>query len=58
MIKFSSRLRSRLDLLTSLNVVKLRLWGGIILRGRWGGLHPSTRLSGGSELRGGLVGPN
>lgn len=45
-------------MLTSLDVIELRLWGGIVLRRRWGGLDPSPGLSGGPELRAGLAGPN
>lgn len=45
-------------LLTSLYVIELRLWGGIILRRRRGGLDPCAGLSRGPELRAGLAGPN
>lgn len=44
--------------LTSLDVVELRLWGGIILRGGRGGLDPGPGFGGGPELRAGLAGPN
>lgn len=37
-----------LELLTSLDVIELRLRGGIILR-RWGGFGTNPRLYGGSE---------
>lgn len=47
-----------LDLFTSLDVIELRLWGGIILRRRRGGLDPGPGLGGGPELRAGLAGPN
>lgn len=45
-------------LLTSLYVIELRLWGGIILRRRRGGLDPCAGLSRGPKLRAGLAGPN
>lgn len=43
--------------LTSLDVIELRLWGGVVLR--WGrrGFDPSPGFSGGPKLRGGLAGP-
>lgn len=46
-----------LELLTSLDVIELRLRGGIILW-RWGGFGTSPRLNGGSEQRAGLIGAN
>lgn len=48
----------KLNLLTSLYVVQLRLWGRIILRGRRGGFDPSPGLGGRPELWAGLVGAN
>lgn len=46
-----------LELLTSLDVIQLRLGGGVILW-RWGGFGADPRLDGGSEQRAGLVGAN
>lgn len=46
-----------LELLTSLDVIELRLGGGIILWRR-GGFGTNPRLNGGSEQRAGLVGAN
>lgn len=46
------------NLLTSLNVVQLRLWRGVVLRWGWGCFDPSSRLGWGSELRAGLAGTN
>lgn len=46
-----------LELLTSLDVIELRLGGGIILW-RWGGFQAYPRLDGGSEQGTGLVGAN
>lgn len=43
---------------TSLDVIELRLWGGIVLRWRRGRLDAGPGLSGGSELRAGLAGPH
>ncbi len=55
-IKFASSCGR--GLLTSLDVIELRLWRGIILRRRWGGLDPGPGFGGGPELRAGLAGPN
>lgn len=44
--------------LTSLDVIELRLWGGVILGRRRGGLDPDPGLCGGPELSGGLAGPD
>lgn len=46
-----------LELLTSLDVIQLRLGGGVVLRG-WGGFGADPRLDGGSEHWAGLVGAN
>lgn len=46
-----------LELLTSLDVIELRLGGGIILW-RWGAFGTNPGLNGGSEQRAGLVGAN
>lgn len=46
-----------LELLTSLDVIELRLGGGVILW-RWGGFDADPRLDGGSEQWAGLVGAN
>lgn len=46
-----------LELLTSLDVIELRLGGGIVLW-RWRGFYADPRLDGGSEQWAGLVGAN